>query len=264
MFIVVTPRVLAIEPGPFAYGATPRGFCTSVVDAFPHLGGRFDSTTPEERLHRCRWVVRWQDITELSAIEPWPSLRVAWKAGMGGDTRTLTPRRRWFGHEPTDEEKQWEKVFDALFDWMKATGRRVPGDPGWTRLEHVPWTYVSEWPKRHVGEGGYRTTSQELIVADRSKPTSFEFMLAWLAAGPRQPWSYTAREVAITKHFLYAQLAGRSMPGRLPLGSLRDSAETPQGTLYWFGRRTPFFLPTRADCPVRAYLNEIVATASQS
>ena len=266
MLIVATPQLLAIEPGPFmGSGGVLRGFFTSVDDAWEHLAtGPLDNSMPEERIHRCRWVLRWKDIQELSAIEPWPSLRISWMSGLGSDTRTLTPTRRWFGHEPTKDEVQREEVIVALFDQITALGLRIPGDPGWTAVEHVPWEDVQEWPNVQTGDGGYRTPGVELVVASRSKPTSLEFLFAWWASGPRQPWKMTARDVAVTRHYVYAHLAGGRM-ARLPLSALRDRWTSPRGDcIYEFGRRTRLVLPARETCAVQHTLDELLERAGET
>ena len=257
VFIVATPELLAIDPGPFLNGGVLRGFCTSVDQAYSYLSmGLLDDAPPADRVHRCRWVMPWNDVKELSAIEPWPSMRITWKAGIRSDTRVLTPKRKWFRSGPTAEEIQREEVLDALFDHIEVLGLDVPGDPGWTAVQHVPWEEVDDWPQAQTGT--YRTAGVELIVASRSKPTSLEFLFAWWASGPRQPWKMTARDVVLTRHYIYAHLAD-DRKARLPLSALRDRWVSPRGDcIYEFGRRTRLVLPARDTCVVQHKLDELI------
>lgn len=256
MYVVATPRLLAIETEPYRFvAATNRplaGFATDEESVDARL--RIVGMTGKEAMHRLRFCLKWREVLELEAVEPWPSLRLKWKAAGAVDDRTLSPARRWFGDGPSKLELQWEEVIVALFERASELGIRAKLLLGWASLDHVPWEDVDHWPEAHVGDGSYRTAGTNLIVASRDKPSSLEFMFSWLAAGPRQPWKMTTREVALTRDFVYAKFAG-GRAARIPLSALRYGWLTNTAHIYEFGRRTRLVLPARVSCPVQQALD---------
>lgn len=221
-----------------------------------------DTPTPyEERIHWLPYVFDWAQIVELSAIEPWPALRIEWRHRRVVDHRVFEPRRTWFKTEPNRWEQAWDAVIVELFERIEALGLPVSMNRGWAGAEHVPWIDDEHWPSdRDEGQGGYRVDAKRRVLATRSKPAPGEFLLSWFGAGPRQPWRATPREVVVTRDHVHARMAG-DRTARLPLSALRlrRGGKTDTG-VYVFGRRTLLVLPFREGCEVRALLDGHLGT----
>jgi len=204
-------------------------------------------------------------IRRLEAVDPWPSLRIAWNHGRGEKSETLHPLRlhKVFAFDPDEDERSaFARVVEELlaaFEEFEPT--KVAR--GWLEVPEIPWEKVESWPEASgpSSEGAYRT-AQVPIVARRGKPSPFEALLTWLASSPERPWTDTAREMVLTSRQLYVRHWNRNVY-TLPLEALRarldDTWEGTRDAVYVFGRNTFLVVPHREGCEVTAALDRQLA-----
>ncbi len=257
MFIVAGLRRLAIHPElPSWLYRTPR----SAAEDIYRLAFKDTPTAIEDRIHWLPYVFNWPQVVRISAVEPWPALEIEWRHQRIRDHRRFEPKQPWFRTEVTDELLDWETAIVALFERVDELELNVPLERGWVDAAHVDWV-DAEWPREESTKGSYRTSAREQILATRAKPSPGEFLISWLAAGPRQPWQATPREVVVTREYVHARLAG-GRTACVPLNALRLRRGEPKGSVvYVFGRRTVLVLPFRKGCEVRALLDKQLGLA---
>ncbi len=216
-----------------------------------------DLTPAPERIHRLQLIFKWTQVIEIAAIEPWPAFRISWRFKRIVDHRVFAPVRGWFVANPSETERNWDTILEALFERVVSLGVRVELQRGWLDADYVEWVDDPAWPIDGAeGQGSYRTSARERVLAQRERPSPGEFIISWFAAGTRQPWQYTPREIVVTRECVHARLAGGRM-AKLPLGALRRRVGGASNALiYIFGRCTPLVLAHRPNCPVRRLFDE--------
>jgi hypothetical protein len=222
-----------------------------------------DTEDPLETMNPYAVVVRWRDLRELVAIEPWPAFRIRWASDGGGGEITCTPKDQPFWHA---DEEEFGELVEALFAHV---GEHAPGRVrrGWLKYPKVEWEQVNAMPqplpdRSSAGEGAYRSgprAVEEVAIAVREPPSAFESMLAWVASGPYRSRRHMTRGVRLTEEHVYVERRDGTF-WRLPLSMLRERRGDASGdALYVFGRGTLLFLVERRGCPVAATLEALAA-----
>ncbi len=209
-------------------------------------------------------VLRWHEVREVAAVDPWPRVRVAWSGPGGGDEHTFAPVRdstdAAFSGQLTSEPFAVRAA--ALIEHVVKHAPAVV-DRGWLDLDEVSWEQVASLPELPgerpvVGDGAFRAAPrpvEEEAVALREAPTPYEAMLDWLASSPERPWRAHPRRVRTSTHSLYVERRDRTL-WRLPLEALRLRVGAyDEDAYYIFGRRTAVLLTHRDGCPVRKALD---------
>ncbi|MFK7990787.1 MAG: hypothetical protein AB8I08_32505 [Sandaracinaceae bacterium] len=209
--------------------------------------------------------LRLEQLETVAAVEPWPSLHVAWKTKHLTLDRTLSPPERRFGDGgPTNAQRAHEEMVLTVVEQLRASSAASAVERGWTAFDVVPWEQTQEWPDdAEVGDGAFRTAADaDPVVARRASPSPLESLLVWLASSPDKRLVNTPREVVLTREQLYARFSD-DVVRRLPRDCLRARRGPPdKDAVYLFGRRTRLVLPHRDGCPVREALDAQLAEAT--
>ena len=209
--------------------------------------------------------LRLHQVRALRAIEPWPALHVAWSTAHLDLERTLVPPERRFGSGgPTEAQLAHEEMVVEVITRLKANPKAasIAIDPGWAAVPVVPWVEVEGLPDDDpAGPGAFRTAADmDPVVARRAAPSPLEKMLVWLASSPDRRMVDTPGEVVLTRENVFARFS-EGATRRLPRASLRErSGPVDDDAVYVFGRRTRLVMPHRDGCPVRAALDEQLAS----
>lgn len=206
--------------------------------------------------------LRLEQIQSIAAVEPWPSLHVAWKTKHLSLERTLAPAERRFGSGgPNDAQLAHEAMVEQVIDGLRTGPAASVVDRGWAGVGVVPWVETELWPDdASVGEGAFRTAADaDPIAARRGPPSPLEAMLVWIASSPDRRLANTPREVILTREHLYARFSD-DVVRALHRASLRTRlGPADEDAVYVFGRRTRLVLPHRDGCAVRALLDAQLA-----
>lgn len=232
----------------------------------------WDGTDPLETTNVDAIVLRWHELRELAAVDPWPSFRVRWHGPGGGDEHTFSPRRGTLAEKlsPALSPPGFARSVEAMI-YHVASHTEGLVKRGWLDAPEVEWERVRALPEARVarelaGQGAFRAAPrpiEEEATALREKPTALEAMLQWLVSSPEKPWREHPREVRTSAAYLYVERRDRSF-WRLPLDTLRVRLGTTRDdAVYVFGRRTGILLTHRDGCPVRAELDARLTRAPQ-
>ncbi|MEM9069999.1 MAG: hypothetical protein AAGE52_15940 [Myxococcota bacterium] len=252
MFILATDSVLGLDPG------LPDFFLTSTdqADAFlreldrrgQYQGGAtrrwVQSGYTARTHHSLAQLLRWQQIEEVAAIDPWPTLRVSWRVSHGvSDQRTYRAGLDRAGQDA---------VVEQLFDYLAEREVRCRVEAGWAAHPFVEWEECT-WPEDQNREGGYREgILRSELLAYREPPSAWEYMLTFVTL---RRFGEIPRELALTRDDLYARDAKGGVR-RLPRATLRARRlDVHDDRVYLFGRWTPVVLAARDSCPVRDMLD---------
>lgn len=189
-------------------------------------------------------LVRWQDLVNLEAVEPWPQLLIEWREGGALRRSRVGPR---------SEPEAFDGAVEALFD--AAERRPVPDSKlraGWLTVPRARWEPVDELPSGQLTppRADYRSApmAPDPVVASRPARGGLGMLLAWLASSPSRPFRATIREAVLTERYLYVRRHdGRA--SRLPVELLRG-ADGGLDAVYRFGRGTLVLLTDRGRCAV--------------
>lgn len=252
-------RVLILRPG------------DEQASAHPDAGGYL----PSPDVGPFDTVVRWEELTLVEPIHPWPALRVRWEPAGGTHAREQVhhPRgpRALLPRSPAAVEamETFGALVEQLIGWIRDHHPRAEQviSPGWTDLPDVPWERAPGLPEDEPAAGGaYRASGRsrrvlgQRVVARRPRPTVTELLLAWLALSDRKPWRETLREAVLTDDHVYVELWDRST-WRLPLGALTVRlGETASDAVYVFGKRTFLVLTAREGDELTRRLDLLLAT----
>lgn len=210
-------------------------------------------------------VLRWHELRELAAVDPWPRFRVRWRGPGGGDDHTFAPARDVvltllmpaLAPEPFAEQ---------VGRLIEHTQRHAPHAVrrGWLDAPEVRWERVGSMPevaggaRPELGHGAFRAIArpvEEMATAVRPPNRPLESMMQWLMSTPDRPWRQHPREVRLGPEHLYAARRDGTI-WRVPLETLRARVGEPsEDALYVFGRRTSIVLTKRDACEVRAALD---------
>jgi hypothetical protein len=196
-------------------------------------------------------VVRWPELCELAAVDPWPRIRVVWSGPHGRSEEQFGPRGR---------SERFAAIVARLFDHVR---RHKPDAVqwGWLAAPEVHWEQVARLPgderEQRPSRGAYRTAAakvaHETVLARREPPSPFEALLQWLQT---RSFRTQPRELELTPEFLYGRRSDRTC-WRLPLEHLRARIGEPTGDRsFVFGRHTFVVLPHREGCELTRALEQ--------
>ncbi|MBK8172288.1 MAG: hypothetical protein IPK60_18350 [Sandaracinaceae bacterium] len=183
-------------------------------------------------------LIPWNDLKELSAVEPWPNLRIV----------TPSMRQLLLPASPLQPDSYAHSV-DALFQNARQFTRgNVRMDQAWLRHAEVNAEVVPEWPTTNAAT--YREAeAPERVLAERD-PARF------LASKPDAlpPYAlrraFIARRAMLTSAALYFNTDSAAIY-RLPVDKLRNARHvSATECVFTFGRRTFIRLSEPTKCPV--------------
>ncbi len=209
-------------------------------------------------------VLRWPELRQVAAVDPWPSLQISWQASGGLDALTFRPARPGLDGviSPWLAPEEFAAEVEELIRFVQRH-TSVLIDRGWIDIPELAWEQVGSMPdppseRAVVGDGAFRAAPrpvEDVAIAVRAAPTPYEAMLEWLASTPDRPWREHPRRVRASDDFLYVERRDRTM-WRAPLDVLRARlGGSDEDAIYVFGRRATVLLTHRAACPVRALLD---------
>ena len=232
---------------------------------------------PAPRVTAFDTLVPWEEVLQLEAVQPWPSLRVRWRPADGVAEREQVhhprgPRGPLPRTAPSVEAMETAgRHVEELFAWLREARPELAERivPGWTELVDTPWERTEGLPKgRPAGGGAYRTSGRsrrvvgQRVVARRPRPNVTELLLAWVTMSKHKPWKETLREAVMTDDHLYVELWDRTT-WRLPLSALTtrvDDAGASSDAVYVFGKRTFLVLTERRGDEVTRRLDLLLAS----
>jgi len=191
-------------------------------------------------------VIPWNLVRRITAVDPWPRVRLDWLAEHGPAVRELRP-------DDTDAGS-----FSELMESLVSDARRyAPAEavhPGWTAWPDTSWERAARFPTEPDHGGAYRTSARDevdRVVAHRRLVTVLDFLFRWVAPAP---WRTQVAEVAVTRQHVWVRRRDGTV-WRVPRGALRDVRRIQGGQVrLTFGRRTQLWLHERPGCPVLAAL----------
>ncbi len=209
--------------------------------------------------------LRWSELVELAAIDPWPRFRVRWSSDLtrvvGEHVFTPTPALG-FGLVRVLSPDEFASQLENLIVHAAAHRPEVV-KRGWVDAPDIDWEEVSSMPEPPteqpaLGDGAFRAAQrpvEEVAIAMRGRPSPLEAMIDWLASSPDRPWQLHPREARLSAEYFYALQRDGSIERvarstlRVRLGGVDEDA------VYLFGRRAAAVLTHREGCPVRTALD---------
>lgn len=200
----------------------------------------------------------------ITALEPWPCFEVEYRDfNRGGRPKTCR-----FEPAPGEDPSKLDLVVEALLknaedgSRRKKNGERIAKgytdvnvviERGWAAIPHALWAPVEAFPEALATDGGpYREYSGER--AERWKWTITEDEKGDLRRGVPSNGAHetTPERIAVVDGTLFAQEAGSSQVGSIPLGTLREVMRLGEGALrFRFGRATDVILPAKSAAAIR-------------
>ena len=184
-----------------------------------------DSARSADRTSR---FVAWEDVSEVQALDPWPTV-------------SLLVDAEWLEPEPDDASAR-ELIASAL-------AHGVPVARGWYDAPEVRPTKAERLPQGDERAGDYRSAGS-LVLARRDRPTLAARWLARFCVGDD-----AVDEVVLTADAVwFSRRDGTSW--RVSRAALRSRYARDGTDVYVFGLQTELALPRRIGCPVVAALEE--------
>jgi hypothetical protein len=182
-------------------------------------------------------VIPWRDLVALEGVDPWPHVRIEYRAPGGTDDRLLKIR----GADELDGDIR------KLFRVVEKRGVNCAVEPGWVGADDVAWERVEALPADEAPEGDpYRgiAPNVETIVARTDQPDTLEWMEGRTSQRMRD-------HLISTEHLFSIDDVGHVW--RLPRAALRAQHAIDGAEVYVFGRKTSVLFRD-ASCPVAQVL----------
>jgi len=116
----------------------------------------------------------------------------------------------------------------------------------------MSWESIDRWPGESRQGGAFRG-SAEPVLASRSAPSAPENLVIWWRSTPELPYARTARQVALTSHYVYVERYDGSRE-RVPLSKLRGRRRDRRLMRYGVVDGEDLVLPHRRGCDLQADL----------